>query len=59
MQICFRSVWIRQRTQDNEALTVQQIADVRIRDFSHFSRYFRKQADALPAMAQEKAGEPH
>ena len=44
----------------NEALTVQQIAQMcGFSDFSHFSRYFRKQAGCSPLQWRRKMGEPH
>ena len=44
----------------NEALTVQQIAQMcGFSDFSHFSRYFRKQAGCSPLQWRRKRGEPH
>ena len=60
MQICFRSVWIRQKNLlTNEALTVQQIAQMcGFSDFSHFSRYFRKQAGCSPLQWRRKWESP-
>ena len=44
----------------NEALTVQQIAQMcGFSDFSHFSRYFRKQAGCSPLQWRRKMGERH
>ena len=44
----------------NEALTVQQIAQMcGFSDFSHFSRYFRKQAGCSPLQWRRKMGESH
>ena len=44
----------------NEALTVQQIAQMcGFSDFSHFSRYFRKQVGCSPLQWRRKMGEPH
>lgn len=44
----------------NEALTVQQIAQMcGFSDFSHFSRYFRKQAGCSPLQWRRKMGEPY
>ena len=44
----------------NEALTVQQIAQMcGFSDFSHFSRYFRKQVECSPLQWRRKIGEPY